>query len=164
MTSVAASFLTWWNWSIVIAVSSWRVLYRFLSVMLNSSLIPWSLSLVRSNHFLVLVTFLTSRILRRILQQCTTKLHAQHQHNYVRSRRCYTPWYCLWDVIIEKKIPTKQMGSEAAVKAKEVHVIVQKLMKDNIKRRKLYDDRKLNWKSFNKVNNGNVTQVVLLSG
>lgn len=56
------------------------------------------------------------------------------------------------------------MGSEAAVKAKEVHVIVQKLMKDNIKRRKLYDDRKLNWKSFNKVNNGNVTQVVLLSG
>lgn len=54
------------------------------------------------------------------------------------------------DIVYEKKIPTKQMGSEAAVKAKEVHVIVQKLMKDYIKRRKLYDEWKLNWKSFNK--------------
>lgn len=64
----------------------------------------------------------------------------------------------------KKKIPTKQMVSEAAVKAKEVYVIVRKLMKDNIKRQKLYDDRKLNWNHLIRVNNGNVTQVVLLSG
>lgn len=56
------------------------------------------------------------------------------------------------------------MVSEAAVKAKEVYVIVRKLMKDNIKRQKLYDDRKLNWNHLIRVNNGNVTQVVLLSG
>lgn len=56
------------------------------------------------------------------------------------------------------------MVSEAAVKAKEVYDIVRKLMKDNIKRQKLYDDRKLNWNHLIRVNNGNVTQVVLLSG
>ena len=48
MVSAAAAFMTWWNWSIVMAGSSWSMLYRSLSVMLKGSLTSGSLSLTTS--------------------------------------------------------------------------------------------------------------------
>lgn len=152
MTSVAASIMTWWNWSIVKAVSSWSVLYRFLSVMLNSSLTPWSLRLVRSNHLLLLVPILASRILRRIL--------AVTRYN---ETTCTTPNMIMLgqevathlDIVYEipsskKRIAQNRWVWKLQEGLEEAQTIVRKLMNDNISRQKWYHDRKLSWKSFNK--------------